>query len=606
VSCCRRPASEYLANNGLLTRPAFVAALSAFIAGCGGGGVSTTPVTPGGGIDTILKNGNLLLATPNTPNQPTTAVAISAGKIFAVGSDAQMLELATTKTVIHDLGGATLSPGFIDSHVHLVAAFENAFQIDLSFATASTFQAVITTITRHVGAAHAGDWLYFDNFDPSLLTYTPGVGFPQLGFAQLDPISTSVNIFVGNASGHIAYANSLAFQNAGVTNATPNPPSGTYVRDANGNLTGVMLEPPTYGPFYQFIPPAQIMMGPQSVTAFLQAAQRKGVTMLHDPAMGIAGRGVLVYDTYAAIANDPAQPVGLVASLDLTAVFGSPGGPMPPPVQGVIAPSKPGGAGSYKNMPIPNLKVWTDGSTQGYTAYLTSAYIGTITPPQLPPTGIPDWTLAQLMTLLSEAKSANWSMLLHCNGDQGLNWGLQTIATVYGGSSPSYRNRIEHCTISEPSNFDQMKSLGVTPTFLNNHTYTWGDTFYLNILGAARSNRLDAAADAVSRGMIFSFHSDYGTSNPDPLRFMQTAVTRQTSSGRVLNASLAISALEALKAVTIYPAMQLGIDTTVGTIQAGKNADFTELAQNPLTVGATSIASIPIKATWRAGRRIAI
>ena len=448
--------------------------------------------------------------------------------------------------------------------------------------------------------------MFFDNFDPSLLTYTPGVGFPQLGFAQLDPISTTVNIFVGNASGHITYANSLAFQTAGVTNTTPNPPSGTYVRDSNGNLTGVMLEPPTYGPFYKFIPMAQIAMGPQSVTAFLQASQRKGVTMLHDPAMGIAGRGVLVYDTYAAIANDPTQPVGLVASLDLTSVFGPPGGPAPPPVMGVISPSKPGGAGSYKNMPIPNLKVWTDGSTQGYTAYLTQPYIGTITPPQLPPNGIADWTQAQLMTLLSEARAQNWSKLLHCNGDQGLNWGLQTISSVYGGSSPSYRNRIEHCTISQPSNFDQMKAMGVSPTFLNNHTYIWGDTFYQNILRPRPQQ-------SPGRG---------GRRSQPRNDFLVSLGLRDEQPGPAALHANGCDAPDLLgpgpecEPRDLRPRGSQGGDDLSGDAtwhrqsrrhdSTGKNADFTELARSPLTVGSTSIASIPIKATWRGGSRIAI
>ena len=87
---------------------------------------------------------------------------------------------------------------------------------------------------------------------------------------------------------------------------------------------------------------------------------------------------------------------------------------------------------------------------------------------------------------------------------------------------------------------------------------------------------------------------------------MQTAVTRMTDMGTVLGMNEAVPAMEALKAVTIYPAMQLGLGGTIGSIEPGKMADFVELAADPTQVGANSIASIPIYATWRNGTRIPV
>ncbi len=104
--------------------------------------------------------------------------------------------------------------------------------------------------------------------------------------------------------------------------------------------------------------------------------------------------------------------------------------------------------------------------------------------------------------------------------------------------------------------------------------------------------------------MIFSFHCDYSVSMPNPLQYMQTAVTRRTSSGRVLGGDQTITALEALKAVTIYPAMQLGVADRIGTIAAGKDADFVQLASDPTSVPTDRIASIAVLGTWLKGRPI--
>jgi predicted amidohydrolase YtcJ len=84
---------------------------------------------------------------------------------------------------------------------------------------------------------------------------------------------------------------------------------------------------------------------------------------------------------------------------------------------------------------------------------------------------------------------------------------------------------------------------------------------------------------------------------------MRTAVTRETRQGTVLGAEQSISALEALKAVTKYPAIQLGLGDSIGTIEKGKRANFVELGADPTAVAPANIADIAIHATWLDGVR---
>lgn len=88
------------------------------------------------------------------------------------------------------------------------------------------------------------------------------------------------------------------------------------------------------------------------------------------------------------------------------------------------------------------------------------------------------------------------------------------------------------------------------------------------------------------------------------MRYMQTSVTRKTRSGTTIGYDQRISPPEALKGCTIYPATQLGFADRIGSIEPGKDADFVELAHDPLTTAPESIAGIPVLATWRQGARI--
>lgn len=527
IGCCNNAAWKYLSKAGVFSGPEFLARAAEAL---GGSQAKAPSTSTGSQIDTIFTNGTFLLAVPAVTGEKVTAVAVGGGKIVDVGDATRILAKKSSSTTVIDLGGATLSPGFIDSHAHVISAVPGIYSVDLRYTQCPTYDSVIAKITAEAGKAKDGDWVFFINFDPSLLGFTKGVGFPQLGFAQLDAISTKVNLFVENASGHIAYANSLAFATAGVTATTVAPPSSSY-QVINGQLTGVMFEPPSFGPFMKHVPKAKVALGAlPAMQAFLKSAQRQGITTLADPSVGVGGDVSVQLKLYNLLASNPERSVDLVGSIDLTDLYAPSGQPSPSKPKGLVAPSAPGGTGSYKNLTVPNLKIWADGSTQGYTGFLTQPYLTPVTPAGLGPVGQPDWAQANMDSLVGGAKADSWSVLIHANGDAALDLALQTLQNVYGAKS-GFRNRIEHCTVTRPEQYTTMQTLGVTPSYLNNHVYIWGDTFYENILGPERANRLDAAADALGKGMPFSFHCDYATSLPEPLRYMQTAVTRQTSWG---------------------------------------------------------------------------
>jgi predicted amidohydrolase YtcJ len=604
MGCCSFSSLRFLAEAGLFDDIESLTGLPELR-------IAKAPVSEPGdssgvAIDTILHNGNFLLAVPAQDGESVTAVAIAGDEIVDVGDSARILGQGSETTRIVDLAGATVAPGFIEPHAHLISAIQGTYSTDLRYTRCRTYDDVMTVIKTEVDKAHSGDWVYFMNFDPSLLGFEANVGFPQLGFAQLNPISTDVNIFVENASGHIAYANHKAFKTAGVKHGDNPGGGGSYGTDGK-HLNGVMFEPPSFTPFLKGINSAKIKpLVLPAMLALLKDMQLRGTTTFCDPAIGVAGPAQTLLEVYRRLSIDPNRSVDIVGSIDISSVYVTEGTtPLPPPLEGLTPPSAPGQNGSYQELVVPRVKIWADGSTQGYTAYVTKPYLPPVTPAGISDTGSADWTLDELKDLLGQAKAQNWGALVHVNGDAALDLALDALESVYGPDS-GFKNRIEHCTVTRPEQYDAMQALGLNPTYLINHINIWGDTFNENILGNARASRLDAAAEALARGMAISFHCDYSVSFPDPLQYMQTAVTRQTSTGTVLGAELAISAIEALKAMTIYPAMQLGLDDTVGTIEVGRLANLVQLGQDPTTVAPTSIAAVPVQATWLHGRHIPV
>jgi predicted amidohydrolase YtcJ len=591
-ACCDSALLKFLRERGDFRRRDFLGLLGAALAAGCSSTVAGIPSKPSTGPQvTLLTNGNVLTLAGGSPKK-VSAVAIAGGKILAVAQNASTLEARYPKARTIDLHGATLAPGFIEAHAHVSQAALNTICHNVSHY--SDLQALLDGLKRLAAKTPKGQWLFAQGVDTSLLP--PNYRPPSL--AELDAVSSDVPIFIEDSTGHLYYVNSLALKLANVVPGQRFRGGGLIGGNGDG-IEGIVYEFATK-PFFEHAPPPDAARLASAILEILSKAQRAGCTTWHDPAAGLF-TGSLSKDLaiYEGIATSPNTPLRLMSSIILTDLHQVPSvmnRPRATPGDGIFYTSS-------EALWMPSLKVWVDGTPQGETANLTEDYLSNTAGF---PRGRADWSSSSLAELVGFAKRKGWSLLMHVNGDAAIDQALSAVRSAFGNRlSENFRIRFEHCTITRPDQFDSMKGIGITPTFLNNHTYIWGDAFRDRIIGNQRAQRLDAAGDAASRGMAFSFHCDWGVSEPQPLRYMQTAVTRRTKQGTILGADLAITPLEALKGCTIYPAMQLGFDRRIGTIEAGKDADFVELAGDPLTIDPEKIADIPVIATWKMGTRIA-
>jgi len=531
------------------------------------------------------------IVTVNAKNEEVEAVAVKDGKIVAVGTLAEInSKWSDPKTQVMNLNGRTLMPGFVEPHVHVVlTSMVEGLWLDLSnftlpYDTVETLSAKLRTALKKVPP---GGWLAGFGVDPSRTS--PFMA--ELTLEVLDQVSKDVPIFIINQSGHIAYVNSKAYELAGVTNQTPNPPGGgLYVKDANGKLTGKLIEPPSYLPFQAKMPvPTQAEL----VEAMRQTTKRlatKGITTSAEITLG-ANLGVEnELGLFQYLMKDGGLPVRVRAYLYGSAI-----------PQGFNA-LKPNDGDAH--LRFIGVKFIADGSTQGLTAALNEAYSY---PAGTKDRGSLNYKTETFFNMMKPFFDQGWQIAIHANGDSAVDQALENYSKLLDkvDNPQTRRLRIEHFTITKPEQVMLTKKLGVVPGFTIGHVHYWGEPFHDHIVGAARANRIDPAASMKKEGVRFAFHSDTPVSPYGPLKYITQGVTRvwQSPTERVLGPDERISVDDAIRAVTIDAAYQLMSDHEVGSLEVGKLADFVVLEKNPRTTAPAQISEIKVLETWVGGKR---
>ena len=160
-----------------------------------------------------------------------------------------------------------------------------------------------------------------------------------------------------------------------------------------------------------------------------------------------------------------------------------------------------------------------------------------------------------------------------------------------------------HAQMTRPDQLERMRALGITPSFYVAHTYYWGDRHRDIFMGPERASRMSPTATAKKMGVPFTIHLDTPVVPMDPMLLVWSAVNRVSTSGQVIGPGERISAMEALRAVTIDAAWQIRQEDNRGSIEAGKFADFVVLAENPVE-HPSRIREIAVDRTVVGGRTI--
>ena len=539
--------------------------------------------------DTIFLGGPIV--TVNPKNEEVQALAIQNGKIVAVGSEADIKKNWLDKdTKVMNLHGQTLMPGFVEPHVHIIlTSIVEGLWLDLSNFTLpyDTIDTLSRKLKAQLKKLPAGGWLAGFGVDPSRTS--PFMA--ELTADILDKVSTDTPIFIINQSGHIAYVNHKALELAGVTDKTPNPSGGgIYVKDAQGRLTGKLIEPPSYLPFQEKISlptEAELVQAIQKTTKRMAAT---GITTSAEITL-VANLGLEnELKLFKGIAANEGLPIRVRAYLYGSAI--------------------PKGFDSIKpndgddRLRFVGVKFISDGSTQGLTAALNESYTY---PKGTKNRGDLNYGDENLYNQIKPYFDQGWQISVHANGDRAIDQTLNNYAKLLAGNAhpEARRLRIEHFTINNSEQVKIAKQLGVIPGFTIGHVDYWGEAFHDHIVGPKRADRIDPSASFKKEGTPFAYHSDSPVSHYGPLRYISQGVTRlwQLPPKKVLGANERVTVDDAIRAVTINAAYQVMSDDKIGSLEVGKLADLVVLDKNPRKTEPGQIANIKVKETWVGGKK---
>ncbi|HCE70655.1 amidohydrolase [Ruegeria pomeroyi] len=540
--------------------------------------------TGASGPTTLFTNANVL--TVDAEFSTAQAIAIRGNRILAVGSDAEVRAAAGDDATVVDLEGKTVLPGFIDAHAHAVSgSVVDAIMDYVGMARFTTVDEVLNHIATRAAKTPAGDWLVFRNFDPAVQE-----GADALTFAELDPISTDHPIFILNASGHLAYANSRAFEVSGLTNDVPNPPGGEFVRDADGNLTGTIKNNVAFLQIAENYPAMKQVNPVEGLLGLLGKWSQQGLTTVSELSLGALAQSPADVQVMAAAAQSGRMTARLRAYPFYTL------GTETWDNAGV----KQGDGNALAR--VAGYKLVADGSNQGFTGLQREPYLNR------EDRGLAYMEPDELTTTALERAGKGWHLAIHGNGDAAIDNILDTCQALAdaGIDMARVRPRIEHCSILHDEQIARMKALGVSASFLIGHVHYWGVAMRDQVFGLEKAQLLDRCKSVEEAGVGFTLHSDFMVTDPNPLHMIEMAVTRRTwkEPDYVLAPQERISVDSAIRAMTSEAAWQLFSDHEIGSLEPGKLADMVILDQDPRKVAPDEIKAIKVLETWMDGQRV--
>jgi predicted amidohydrolase YtcJ len=509
----------------------------------------------------IFINGVVL--TMNTRSETVAAIALTGDRIVAVGSNDEILALKTPETLVHDLQGKTLMPGIIDAHGHFPATGATAVMADLSsppVGDIGNIEQLLARMRDLAATKPAGEWIMGLGYDDTLLAE---MRHPSR--EELDSVSTEHPIFLLHVSAHMGVANSLALSNIGYDKTSEDPPGGVIGRDQDGTLNGLLEENarmPLMEKMAQLPPLDMLKALKKGINDYISM----GVTSAQS---GAADGNLLRVLSWASKLNI------LPMRVDSWAFYDQIG-------EAVLSGDIEFEALNTARYRAKTIKIVADGSIQGYTGYLTQPYHVPLKGDE-DYRGYPIYPRDELVKIVGRVHQAGYQMAIHGNGDAAIDdilYAFELAQAAYPVADP--RLILIHSQMAREDQLDKMKSLGVTPSFFSAHIYYWGDRHHDIFMGPQRANRISPTASALKKSLRFTVHLDAPIVPMTPMLMVWSTVNRETSSGRVLGQNQRISAMQALRAITIDAAWQTFREDELGSIEVGKLADLVVLDGNPL------------------------
>ncbi|WP_195267185.1 amidohydrolase [Eubacterium sp. 1001713B170207_170306_E7] len=542
-----------------------------FLAGC-----SNAVVNQGG---EVYYNAKVFTSDDEKPE--ASALVVKDGKITFVGSSTEALKFAGRGAASHDMEGRLILPGLIDSHAHYLAintwtSDVLPLQIDLALTHDQILEAV-----RDYAAQYPAE------VAPVISGSGYGTDARPLA-SELDKVVSDRPVVLTNSGGHGGWANTKALEMAGITAATPDPSPGIsyFVRDESGNPTGEFKEASTMSIMLQglgltsgkeietrFPVFTQTVLSPYGYTAYYDAGLLVADEEESIDALSKSGADIRVFTSF--VYRDPVPVDAFVSKM--TAVRDK-------YTSDTVRPT--------------TLKLFKDGTLEDYSSLMFedfSDHNGE---------GIEILDNSHMLAIAQAAAGKGFNIHTHAIGDKAIDETLdlyQDLGDIEGTKTMAHVQILPE---------DGIRRFAEQTDVFYQTTPVWalGDEFTKSALGQTRYGRQMPLNTVSQNGTLLTFGSDAPVSNGlagiNPFAEMYHAVKRGESDDYDPPKSEGIDIATAIRAYTINGARQVGAGDEIGSITAGKSADFIVLDRDLLSIPTDEIKDTTVLQTFFRGDEV--
>jgi hypothetical protein len=535
--------------------------------------------------DAIYHGGDIVTVDDNNPT--AAAVAIKNGKIVAVGTEDAVFKLKGDVTRVIDLKGKTLLPGFIDGHSHFINSLQVSRQANCFSPPAGPAKSIADIVAELKKAQQKykvpeGEFIVGYGYDSNALTDKR-----EMTAEDLDRHFPDNPVMVQHVSLHGAVFNSIALEKYGITKDTPTPKGGVILRKPGSTEPAGLVMEMAYLPIFSKLPKP----GEAEMLDRFQAGQEiyaaAGITTAQEGA---------THSSDLELLQKAAAQKRLF--IDVVAL------PFITEAKEILKDTPPATFGTYHNrLKLGGIKITSDGSPQGKTAYFTTPYLTGGPGGETDWKGEPSFPKVELEEMVKFVYDQKLPLFIHCNGDAAIDMFLGAHELAAQDRAADFRTTVIHSQFVRKDQLEKYVENKIVPSFFTEHCFFFGET-HLKNRGRKQAEFLSPMKTALAMGLRCANHTDFNVSPIDQLFVVWTAVNRISREGTLIGGDERITPLQALKAITIDGAYMYGEEKTKGSLEVGKLADLVILSGNPLKVEPIKIKEIRVLETIKEGHTV--
>ena len=543
--------------------------------------------------DLIFVNGDVY--TVDGVRSWAQAVAVKDGRITAVGTHDDIIDLRGAATEVVDLRGGLLLPGFQDAHIHPVGGGLDMLACDLH--DLHSLDDYLEAIRSYAAANPDREWIMGGGW--SMDVFPGGTPTKEL----LDAIVPDRPVYLPNRDGHGVWVNSRALEAAGITRDTPDPADGRIERTPDGEPSGTLHE--GAGDAVERLAPHPSQQ--QRYDGLLKGQEylhSLGITAWQDAIIGTFGWADNL-DTYLRAAGDGTLTARVVGALWWDRNRGL------DQVEELMALRERGVAGRFA---ATSVKIMQDGVCENFTAAVLDPYLGVDGHPT-DNRGISFVEPEFLKEVVTRLDAEGFQVHFHALAERAVREALDAIEAARSANGMNdLRHHLAHLQIVHPDDIPRFRAVGAVA----NAQPLWAahegqmDELTIPFLGEERAGWQYPFASLVRSGAVLAMGSDWSVSTPDPIEEIHVAVNRMmapqylygSDNTEVFIPDERLDLPTSIAAFTMGSAYVNHLDADTGSIETGKFADVVVVDRNVFAHPVAEIAQARVQQTFVEGVRV--